>query len=331
MRPQQCPVFAARSGRVSLSDSAQEQQLSETTAVGDTSLPAQTQPEKSWRRTASRAVLNNGQDVAVVSGALATWALHNRIYASLGPVAASSVVGLLSGVLLPTPLALAAYCGSFSGMATVAVVPTLPVATASAVACAAMLRQIASRGWLVGMGGRLGLLAQLGCTLLFCSLKLLSAFGVVGDFTPLASCSLFDPAVYGRTRSSLLGWALSGSLLGAFGTRLWQHIFKQAPRLSNSVTATTSVTLLACLALPKAIHGPVFAGAFVAMSSAQVLADRAQLALAAVACAFCQVLLAGVFNGGWAGKLGTCSFLGVALAKGLRHLTTATGKKAAAE
>eukprot|EP00966_Prymnesium_polylepis_P144339 3332817-Prymnesium_polylepis.1 len=55
---------------------------------------------------------------------LSTWALHNSW--GLTPVAASAAVGVVSGVLLPAPLAVAAYCGSFAGMATTTVVSSLP-------------------------------------------------------------------------------------------------------------------------------------------------------------------------------------------------------------
>lgn len=47
------------------------------------------------------------------------------------------------------------------------------------------------------------------------------------------------------------------------------------------------------------------------MSSRQVLPSNARLLAAAVCCGLWQLLLAGVLNGGWGGKLGTAALLGV--------------------
>lgn len=71
---------------------------------------------------------------AVVVGTVLTYALHNQL-SSMGPVQASGLVSIASTLLLPEKLALAALCGSFAGMATVAVVPTLFSAGILGVVC----------------------------------------------------------------------------------------------------------------------------------------------------------------------------------------------------
>ncbi|KAL3894361.1 MAG: hypothetical protein SGARI_007770, partial [Bacillariaceae sp.] len=58
---------------------------------------------------------------AVFGGTLLTYYLNN--FTPLGPVKASSVVGIAASLALPLPLALAAFCGSFAGMAKPAVIP----------------------------------------------------------------------------------------------------------------------------------------------------------------------------------------------------------------
>jgi len=60
---------------------------------------------------------------------------------------------------------------------------------------------------------------------------------------------------------------------------------------------------------------PVFAGTFVAMSSAAVLPSNAHLLAASICCGLWQAALAGVLNGGWGGKLGTAAALGVMTAE----------------
>ena len=101
---------------------------------------------------------------AVVASGAATWLLHNHVFRFLGPVGASSFVGLLGGVLLPLPAATAAFCGSFAGMASTAVLPSLPLAALASLVTALLYEGVGSHAALVGRGGQLGLLAQLACS-----------------------------------------------------------------------------------------------------------------------------------------------------------------------
>lgn len=103
-------------------------------------------------RTALRPVL------AVAAAAGVTYALS--VHAGLGPVVASALVGLAAGLGAPDADT-AAYCGSFVGMASPAVFPSVePVLGAGLVAGLAF---VAADGAFTGFGGKLGTLALFGC------------------------------------------------------------------------------------------------------------------------------------------------------------------------
>ena len=248
-----------------------------------------------------------GPDLAVVSAGMGTWILHNQAGIGMTPISACCLVGTLCGSLLPTPIALAAYCGGFTGMTTKAVLPSLPPAALACVACSLLLRLFNRFGWLVGHGGRLGFVAQLAVTCTFLGVRLLGAGNTAG-------ASLFCAQHYETTALlSAFPAMVAGSILGAVGTRTWQRAFRGNTRLDNIVTATSAAGGLACLLLPNSMRGPALAGTFVAMSSQQMLPGSARLLAAASCCAVWQALLSGLLNGGWGGKLGTAALLGACL------------------
>jgi hypothetical protein len=104
---------------------------------------------------------------SVFVGCVLTFALNNYGIA-VGPIKASSVVGMVAALCFPTDkLALAAFCGSFAGMAREAVIPGMYVSCSLGLVCAIMMAIFDRKKWLVGVGGRLGFIAQLACTLQF--------------------------------------------------------------------------------------------------------------------------------------------------------------------
>jgi hypothetical protein len=94
---------------------------------------------------------------SVFCGVVATFLLNN--YAHVGPIRASSIVGLIATLALPESylqLKLAAFCGSFAGMAKLAVIPGIGHSVILGIVTAIVMAIFDRQKWLVGMGGRLG-------------------------------------------------------------------------------------------------------------------------------------------------------------------------------
>lgn len=250
-------------------------------------------------------------DVSLLAAGMTTWTINN--VAGVPAISSGSLVGLVSGLILPQTLALAAICGCFAGMAKVQVIPSLAAAAAMCVLSALLLRAANRFQLFVGCGGRLGFVAQVACTITFLSMRI----APVTRCASLAGASVFCLRNYAKMQLLALPAICLGSVLGAIATRGWQNAFALSPRLANGVTASSATGVLASILLPSSMHAPAYAGALVAMSSKQVLPSNFHLILAAILCGLAQVLLTGVLNGGWAGKLGTCALLGVIMAKAL--------------
>ena len=245
--------------------------------------------------------------LTVVAATVATFLLNNQ--RGMGPIPASSLVGLLSGVVLPASLSIPALCGSFAGMAKTAVVPGLGPAILLGVLCAVMSKLFDKQQWLVGSGGRLGFIAQCACTLQF-----LVAFG---SFAPSMSASLYSRSMMVAGVKAFVRQAVPVALntaAGAIAMRIWKDLFarvKAVPRLGSPVAAVGGVGLLANAFLPPAAVGPAFCGTFVAMSAPSKVGDLGALVLASFLAGAWQVAMSGVLLGGWGGKLGTAALLGV--------------------
>jgi len=257
---------------------------------------------------------------AVAAATVVTYALHNHLTA-MGPVQASGIVAIASTLLLPEKLAIAALCGSFAGMAKVAVVPTLLSAGLLGMVCAGVLGLFDKKAWLVGFGGRLGFIAQCACTLQF----LLFKYGqkawqatqvmeqTLGSTAPAAMIA--DFGLYEMTTSQIKAQVpplLLFTVAGALFMRLWKQVTQKLPnKVSNSVAAVGMTGLLGGLYLPASIAGPAFCGSFVAMASPAILPSLLALVLASVLAGLSQLGLTGMLLGGWGGKLGTAASMGV--------------------
>ena len=120
-----------------------------------------------------RSVLQNSKlqsATAVFVATVLTFWLNNGTSTNLGPIKASSVVGLLATLSLPESLLslkLAAFCGSFAGMAKLAVIPTDVGGVLLGVVTALVMALFDHQQWLVGMGGRLGFVSSSFCFVLF--------------------------------------------------------------------------------------------------------------------------------------------------------------------
>lgn len=250
-------------------------------------------------------------DAALITAGFTTWSLHN--FGSFTPVSANALVGLCSGALFPTPIALAAYCGSLTGVATTRVIPSKGIALVVLATSAVVLRGFNKYKILMGRGGRLGLAAQFACSAVFLG-RILATPTIVG-------ASFFQKSAYSMALLDTIPTAALGSLIGTTASITWQRLLKGQPRIGNPVTASGLTAGLGCLLMPAKLHGPILAGSLVAMSAPTVLSNIPRLASAAICCGVWQVGLAGVLNGGWSGKLGCAAILGV--------LTAEVGRKKA--
>ncbi|KAL3912091.1 MAG: hypothetical protein SGARI_001330 [Bacillariaceae sp.] len=230
--------------------------------------------------TTSKLILSSSEvqsAAAVFVGTVVTYYLNN--FTPLGPVKASSVVGIASALTLPLPLALAAFCGSFAGMAKSAVIPSGGLSLLLGAVCAGMLALFDKQKWLVGVGGRLGFVAQCACTLQFVVSSLILKQPIVTGASGVATLvgSFGDPI----TVLSKLPAVCLSTVAGAVFMSFWKEAMAEQmkkknddvtkvqiyERLSNSVAASGMTGLLAAMLLPASIAGPAFCGSFIAMSA----------------------------------------------------------------
>jgi hypothetical protein len=250
-----------------------------------------------------------------------TYYLHNRY--RITPVFASGLVSLLAGILLPEKLALAALCGSFAGMAKMAVIPTvfsaklLDSALLLGIVCAAMLGLFDKNGWLVGKGGRLGTIAQCACTLQFIALKFANHYLKWNAKRPATTAALVDLSFELTFKREQLFQLMLFSVAGALFMRTYKQLtsrLSSSSRWSQSVAAVGVTGVLGGYALSPINAGAgsaLYCGSFVAMSNPKTLPGIMSLILASALAGASQLALAGVLLGGWGGKLGTAALFGV--------------------
>ena len=236
----------------------------------------------------------------------------NNMY-NLGPIKASGIVGLVSTVALPNNLAVAAFCGSFAGMAKMAVVPSYFASGVLGLICAGMILLFDSQKWLVGVGGRLGFIAQMACTTEFLLASVL--MGTTGG--PGVALVGTTPLNYQQLIKQLPRVA-SLTVFGALFMKWWKHAFEgRCAQLSNLVGPASATGLIAGLAFPPAVAGPIFCGSFVAMAAPSKLPTLMSVIWASILAGAAQQTLAGVLLGGWGGKLGTAALIGVLAYRGV--------------
>ncbi|MFD1563270.1 hypothetical protein ACFR99_06895 [Haloarchaeobius amylolyticus] len=233
--------------------------------------------------------------LAVATAAVVTYGLS--VHADFGPVRASALVGLAVGLGL-SQVDGAAYCGSFVGMVSPVVLPSLEgVALAGTVAALAF---VATTDVFGGFGGKYGTLALFGC---------------------LTSVALLD-ADYAA--GSALAWDLVPAIVvvavvGAVATSVLR-----THTGASAVVASAAVGLAAGLVFPAVLPalGPTlaavaFCASFVGMSSADRLETHGQVAGAGLVCGLVYVVVTPALAGA-GGKLGTTAFVScLAVAGGL--------------
>ena len=206
----------------------------------------------------------------------------------LGPVVASALVGLLAALTVGEQAA-PAYCGTFVGMVSTGVFPTLlPVAAASVVA--AVVFVLAKRVF-NGFGGKLGTTAFVGCA----AVVIPSAYTYAAG-SALASAPALA-AVVAATAGALAAFVLSvhydhGAVVGSAAVGLAAGLLAP-PALGTTLGGTVAAA--------------AFAGSFVGMVSETRLPSLALVGLAGAVSGVVFVGVAPVFAGS-GGKLGTVAF-----------------------
>ena len=287
-------------------------------------LPKETPP--STKSAVSSFVKNESlQKVVTITAATALTYMLNNVY-DMGPILASSITTFLSAMILSENFALAATCGSFAGMAKATVIPDFTSSIVLGITCTLMMTVFDHFSLLLGVGGRLGFIAQCACTFQFIVSSLLpmaipkpaNAAALLGSAYPNTDTIIKSlPAVALYTAS------------GAFFMSFWKQIMAKQnkkyssefvtniyQRLSTSCAAVGGTGLVACLALSpsvsSAVAGPAFCGSFIAMSSPAKLPTYGALLGASIMGAIVQQCMATtVLLGGWGGKLGTAALFGV--------------------
>ncbi|WP_435366079.1 hypothetical protein [Haloarchaeobius sp. DYHT-AS-18] len=236
---------------------------------------------------------------AIVIAAGITYGLS--VHAGLGPVVSSALVGLGAGLWLPE-VDTAAYCGSFVGMVSPTVFPSVtPVLVAALLAGVAF---VAARGTFTGVGGKLGTLALFGC---------LTAGMVTGvDYAASTALPL-----------SSIAFVVPVTAVGAVVTFVASTRFGLGP-----VVASALVGLVAGVSLPvvspnlgSVLASAAYCSSFVGMSSTERLETEASVGLAGVLCGVVFVTVAPAFAGA-GGKLGTTAFIACLTGVGVTELST---------
>ena len=210
------------------------------------------------------------------------------VWLGQGPVVASALIGLLAALVLGEQ-AVPAYCGTFVGMVSAAVLPTLtPVAAASLVAG---LVFVASKRLFDGFGGKLGTTAFLGCA----AVVLPSSYTYTAGsaLSPSASLAAVTAAALGAVVAFLLSVRCAyGAVVGSAVVGLAAGLF--APPILGA-------------SLGGSVAAAAFAGSFVGMVSKARLPS---VSLVGVAGLLSGVVFVGVAPAvaGSGGKLGTIAF-----------------------
>lgn len=261
----------------------------------------------------------------------ATWTLVTDY--NIGSVAASSLIGLIAGVTLPTPLATAAFCGTFAGMSSQVVAPGVGHAAALGAAAAALLATLdaTSTRVLKGYGGRLGAVAALSAVASIAVTPSLVESGLL--FQPSLAAAAAMPKALGASiavtvagSAAMRLWARRVVLLllvGGSASPLLSTPSKRAAlsrRLSNPVASASVVGLAASIVLGPsrtALAASAFAGTFVSMSAPDKLRSTRGLLGAAAFAGLAQAGLSAVGVGA-GGKLGAAAAIGVLVMRSFR-------------
>ncbi|ELY83506.1 hypothetical protein [Natrinema altunense] len=245
--------------------------------------------------------------LAVAAAAVGTYWLSVSV--GLGPVLASAAVGLTVGLTI-RHVDGAAYCGSFVGMASPALFPSLEwVALAGLLAGLAFVATAESFG---GFGGKYGTIALFGC---------------------IATATLTDVDYAG---GGSLAWRLAPVIVAVAVVAAVATIGLRTHGGLSSVVASAAVGVVAGVAFPPllpelgaTLATVAFCASFVGMSSGERLESTGHVAGAGLLCGVVFLAVSPALAGA-GGKLGTTAFvscLAVAGAQELHAVVRSRGRR----
>lgn len=223
--------------------------------------------------------------VAVVAGAVLAYVLS--VAAEFGPVVGAALVGLVAGLAL-SDVAVPVYCGSFVGMATPTVFPSLEYVAAAGLITG--LAFVATTGTFGGFGGKLGTLALFGCA----TTVALTGASYAGGGTP---------------QWNLVPAVVPVATAGAVATVVLSVRFALGAVVGSAVVGVVAgVAFPALLPAGSTLATVAFCASFVGMSTTDRLESETQVALAGALSGLVFVAVAPAFVGA-GGKLGTVAFV----------------------
>nr|WP_241175211.1 hypothetical protein [Natronolimnobius sp. AArcel1] len=235
---------------------------------------------------------------AVVVGAVITFVLSASV--GVGPVLASAVVGVGAGLAVPK-VGAQVYCGSFVGMASPAVVPSLEYLVLAGMIAGGVF--VATTEVFGGVGGKLGTIAMCGCVSMIALTGLEYGDGGVPAWEAVA-------------------WVVPVAVVGAVVTVL------VSTRLGlGAVVGSGVVGVVAGISFPLVFSGSTgsmlaavaFCASFVGMSSLARL-DTVHVGLAGGVCGVVYLAVMPAFDGA-GGKLGTIAFIACLAVIGMGKLS----------
>ena len=250
-------------------------------------------------------------------------------------VMASAAFTLICSMLFDKRLGQAAFCGTFAGMCSKAVLPSWQLALGLGAVTSFMYEALIHYGnFFLGLGGRLGFTAFLATSLVT------AASGVSTGF------NLSSITIDSLKKSTILPMALWHAV-GSVATIVLRESTDDS-QAADPVRASAVVGLAGALLLQrKEAALAVYGGSFVGMALPSrlmhgILPGKGTAPPATVASILTAFALAGALGGlvhgatidwgfwpgGWGGKAGTCAFVGCLIYRGIeKTLATIRGKK----
>lgn len=236
---------------------------------------------------------NAGQMLALLIGAAATFLLVKTV--GISAVIASAIIGIIAGLIFPQ-YAVAAFCGSFVGMASPLMFSFPMLLLAGALA--AILYHVGGSCY-AGIGGKLGTTAFFGTL----GVALIYGEKIIHEWS----------ADY-----SILPVIVIYAAIGSFVTHIIAEKFKTGVVVASGIVGLTAGLILPLIhetngALYAAL---VFCASFAGMASRKVL-KKAYLFLLAGGISGLIFFLSSPYFNGLGGKLGTIAFVSVLFSKTL--------------
>jgi len=240
-------------------------------------------------------------------------------YQLAGPVFAASIVGIIAALFLKD-YAVTAYIGSFVGMSSLKVIPSIEYTLLFGFICGIICIVFASQ--FVGFGGKAGTTAFLSVTATVYLFIVAGAFGLsntnVGDsFKNLTSIDL-----------TFLIAAILAGIFGIMATiMLREKVLQKTTKTNDAVLGPAIVGLLVSIIIPwipptnitSKLPTIIASATYAGMASRKILPTDAQFILTGIIVGIINVTTATVFIG-FGGGLGLRALLGIVVLRAFTNL-----------